>query len=233
MGVTCLVMGATGLVGHEVTRGLLNSPEVEEVRILVRRPPDFKHPKLKVVAVDWDKLSVHREAFHGVDRVFSCLGTTIKKAGSKDEFRKVDQHYVLAGAHLALEAQVPQFLAVSSVGADPHAKAFYSRVKGEVEEELSSLGFKGMHLFRPSLLLGERKERRFGEDIASVVMKGLDFAFRGKLAPYRAVPASTVARAMIKIAISSPGGIHIYPNEVIHVLGKSGDDIIPSKGDVH
>ncbi|MBO2945399.1 oxidoreductase [Paenibacillus sp. F411] len=223
MGITSLVMGATGLVGQEVTRQLLASDTVEEVRILVRREPDYKHPKLNVILVDWDELPRYKKAFEGVDQVFSCLGTTIKKAGSQEAFRKVDEEYVLSGAALALESGVPQFLAVSSMGASRSSKAFYSRVKGEVEEALSHLPFQGVHLFRPSLLLGDRSERRLGEDVASVLMRRLDFLFRGKLAPYRAVPASKVARAMVNISFSQTRGTHVYPNDVIHVLG---DDTI-------
>ena len=223
MGMTSLVMGATGLVGRQVTKELLVSGLVDEVRILVRRPPDLSHPKLTVIRTDWDRPEEIRNAFSGVHSVFSCLGTTIKKAGSKQEFRKVDQEYVVAGAKLAREAGVGQFLAVSSVGADPKAKTFYSRVKGEVEEELSAFGFPGLHLFRPSLLLGNREEYRLGERIASVLMSRFDFAFKGKLAPYRAVPALKVARAMVAIALTNTKGNHIYPNEVIHVLG---DDTI-------
>lgn len=221
MGITSLVMGATGLVGRHVTEELLNREDVDEVRLLVRRPSDIAHPKLTMVLTDWDNLEQHGDAFTGVDSVFSCLGTTIKKAGSQKQFRKVDMEYVLAGAKLAKKAQVSQFLAVSSVGADPKSKAFYSRVKGEVEEELCRLQFQGLHLFRPSLLLGNRDERRLGEGVASVLMDRLDFVFKGRLAPYRAVPAVKVARSMVNISLTNIRGNHIYPNEVIHVLGES------------
>ncbi|SMF91080.1 NAD(P)H-binding [Paenibacillus uliginis N3/975] len=220
MGMTSLVMGATGLVGRHVTEELLSREGIDEVRLLVRRPPDIVHPKLTVIQTDWDKLEQYEDAFTGVHSVFSCLGTTIKKAGSQKQFRKVDLEYVLAGAKLAKGAQVGQFLAVSSVGADPKARTFYSRVKGEMEEELCRLRFQGLHLFRPSLLLGNRDESRLGEGVASVLMTKLDFAFKGRLAPYRAVPAVKVAKSMVNISMTDTRGNHIYPNEVIHVLGE-------------
>lgn len=218
--MTSLVMGATGLVGRQVTEQLLNCEFIDEVRLLVRRPIDITHPKLSVIQIDWDQLNQYGDAFIGVDSVFSCLGTTIRKAGSQQQFRKVDLDYVVAGAKLAKQAQVRQFLAISSVGADPKSKAFYSRVKGEMEEELCRLQFPGLHLFRPSLLLGERDERRFLEGVGSVLMTKLDFAFRGRLAQYRAVPAWKVAKAMVNISATHTRGNHIYPNEVIHVLGE-------------
>ena len=221
MGMTSLVMGATGLVGREVTEELLCRENVDEVRLLVRRPPDITHPKLTVIQINWDHLDQYRDAFSGVHSVFSCLGTTIKKAGSQKQFRKVDLEYVLAGAKLAKQGMVNQFLAVSSVGADPKSRAFYCRVKGEVEEELCRLQFPGLHMFRPSLLLGKRDERRFGEGAASVLMTGLVFAFKGRLAPYRALPAAKIAKAMVNISMTHTLGNHIYPNEVIHVLGES------------
>ena len=220
MGITALVMGSTGLVGRHVTQQLLSRPDVDEVRILVRRPVEDRHPKLAVIAADWDRLEQHKPAFGGADCVFSCLGTTRKKAGSQDAFRKVDYSYVLNGAKLAKESGVPQFLAVSSMGADASSRNFYLRVKGETEEGLSALAFPGLHIFRPSLLLGEREERRLGEGLASVVMKRLDFAFRGKLAPYRAVPGDKAARAMVSIALAGTKGYHVYSNEVIHALGE-------------
>lgn len=220
MGMTSLVMGATGLVGRQVTKELLNHESMDEVRLLVRRPLDMVHPKLNVIQTDWDKLDQYGDAFNGVDCVFSCLGTTIRKAGSQQQFRRVDLEYVLAGAQLAKLGQVRHFLAISSVGANPKARTFYSRVKGEMEEELCKLQLPALHIFRPSLLLGKRDERRFGEAVGSVLMSNLDFIFKGRLAHYRAVPAAKVAKAMINISLTNTRGNHIYPNEVIHVLGE-------------
>ncbi|MBW4084224.1 NAD(P)H-binding protein [Paenibacillus sp. S150] len=215
-----LVLGATGLVGRALTEDLLNG-QWEEVRVLVRHPLKLRHPRLKQVIIDWEQLGQYKEQFAGVYAVFCCLGTTIKKAGSQEQFERVDLDYPLAAAALASACGVKQFLAVSSMGANAKSRTFYTRTKGKVEAGLIAAGFTGLHLFRPSLLLGEREESRFGERAASMVMKALDFAMIGKAAKYRAVPAAKVARAMMNIALADTRGVHIYTNDVIHVIGKN------------
>lgn len=214
-----LVLGATGLVGSALTRDLLDG-NWDEVRVLVRRPLALEHPKLRQIQVDWDRLEQYSEQFAGVYAVFCCLGTTIKQAGSQEQFERVDLEYPLAAAALAKEHNVKQFLAVSSMGASAKSRTFYSRIKGRTEEGLIAAGFHGLHLFRPSLLLGDRAEFRLGERAAAVLMKALDFAMIGKAAKFRAIPAATVARAMMNIALADTGGVHIYTNDVIHVIGK-------------
>ena len=224
MGQISLVIGATGLVGGQVTEELLKRPGMDEVRVLVRRPPDATHPSLRSIPVNWDELERFEEAFAGVHSVYCCLGTTIKKAGSREQFRKVDVEYVLKSATLARRHGVRQFLAVSSMGASPDVRNFYLRTKGEMEEGLTEMGFHGLHLFRPSLLLGKRPDSRFGEQAAAALMTSLDVLFRRpKLAPYRAVPSLKVARAMVRIGLTDMKGHHIYPNEVIHVLGDTAE----------
>lgn len=215
-----VVLGATGLVGSALTEDLLNG-KWAEVRVLLRRPMKLRHPGLKQVIIDWERLAEYKEQFAGAYAVFCCLGTTIKKAGSQEKFERVDLEYPLAAATLAKTCGVKQFLAVSSMGANVKSRAFYSRTKGKLENGLGSIGFQGLHLFRPSLLLGDREESRPGERVAAIVMKALDFAMVGKAAKYRAVPAAKVARAMMNIAQADTGGVHIYTNEVIHVIGKS------------
>ncbi len=215
-----MVLGATGLVGRAVTEELLNREGWDEVRVLVRRSMDLEHPKLKQTIVDWDKLEQYKEQFEGVHAVFCCLGTTIKKAGSQAQFERVDLDYPLKAATIAKDNGVKQFLSVSSMGANAKSRNFYSRVKGRTEEGLIAIGFQGLHLFRPSLLLGQRDEFRLGEQIAAVAMKSLGFLMVGKAAKYRAIPGATVAKAMVNIALADTQGYHIYTNEVIHVIGK-------------
>ncbi|MEK3945536.1 oxidoreductase [Paenibacillus sp. FSL R10-2796] len=215
-----LVLGATGLVGKAVTEELLNREGWGEVRVLVRTPLALEHPKLKQIVVDWESLAEYSDSFEGVHSIFCCLGTTIKKAGSQEQFERVDLDYPLAAAAIARDHGVKQFLVVSSMGADAKSRNFYSRTKGRAEEALSKIGFQGLHLFRPSLLLGHRKEFRLGERVAARLMKALEFVMVGKAAKYRAIPGVTVARAMVNIASADTHGLHIYTNEVIHVIGK-------------
>ncbi|MEC0133742.1 MULTISPECIES: oxidoreductase [Paenibacillus] len=215
-----LVLGATGLVGKAVTEELLNREGWGEVRVLVRTPLALEHPKLKQIVVDWENLAEYSDSFEGVHSIFCCLGTTIKKAGSQEQFERVDLDYPLAAATIARDHGVKQFLVVSSMGADAKSRNFYSRTKGRAEEALSKIGFQGLHLFRPSLLLGHREEFRLGERVAARLMKALEFVMVGKAAKYRAIPGVTVARAMVNIASADTHGLHIYTNEVIHVIGK-------------
>ncbi|OBZ10802.1 nucleoside-diphosphate sugar epimerase [Bacillus sp. FJAT-27264] len=215
-----MVLGATGLVGKAVTQELLSRGAWDEIRVLVRRPIGIKHPLLKQTIVDWEQLPRYREQFRGVQVMFCCLGTTIKTAGSQSSFERVDLRYPLEAAAIAKEEGVGQLLAVSSIGADAKSRNFYSRTKGRAEEGLIATGFHGLHLFRPSLLLGQRKEFRLGERVAARLMTALDFAMVGQAAKYRAIHGETVARAMVNISLAGTAGLHIYPNDVIHVIGK-------------
>ncbi|AOZ92450.1 oxidoreductase [Paenibacillus crassostreae] len=219
MKLQAVVLGASGLVGSFVVAELLQRDEYDGIKLLVRQPLDIQHPKLSQIVVDWDRLDQYHEIFSNVRDVYCCLGTTIKKAGSQEQFRKVDYDYPVRAAQLAQEQGVSQFLVVSAMGADPSSRVFYNRTKGEVEDKLSTIGLPAVHLFRPSLLLGQRQEKRLGEQWGAKFMTTFDFLFRGKGIKYRAIPARVVARAMVNIAIKRPTGVHIYPNDVIHILG--------------
>ncbi|MDN4084495.1 NAD(P)H-binding protein [Paenibacillus polymyxa] len=227
-----VVVGGTGLVGGYVVRELLVQKEYTRVMVLGRRPLDIKHPKLEQALIDWEQPQKSAVALEGVDDVFCCLGTTMKKAGSKEQFRQVDLDYPVLTAQLGKEAGAVQMLAISAMGADPDSRVFYNRTKGEAEEALAAIGLPALHLFRPSLILGARSERRFGEAAATIVMKALDGLMTGRFASYRAIPASFIARAMVRIALAQASGVHIYPNDIIRVIGAelTSDDGEPGTG---
>lgn len=227
-----VVVGGTGLVGGYVVRELLVQKEYTRVMVLGRRPLDIKHPKLEQALIDWEQPQKSAFALEGVDDVFCCLGTTMKKAGSKEQFRQVDLDYPVLTAQLGKEAGAVQMLAISAMGADPDSRVFYNRTKGEAEEALAAIGLPALHLFRPSLILGARSERRFGEAAATIVMKALDGLMTGRFASYRAIPASFIARAMVRIALAQASGVHIYPNDIIRVIGVelTSDDEEPGTG---
>ncbi|NEU63077.1 oxidoreductase [Paenibacillus sp. ALJ109b] len=214
-----LVIGATGLVGGLLVRSLLQNPAYGRIRVLVRRPLELEHAKLEQHVVDWEQLEEQKDLFRDVDDLYCCLGTTIKKAGSQENFRQVDFHYPVKAANLAKEHGVSQMLVISSMGADAGSRVFYSRTKGEMEEALSAIGFRSLHIFRPSLILGDRKEKRLGEQLAAHAMTFLDRWMKGRVDKYRAIQASTIARAMMNIALVQTNGNHVYSNDVIHVLG--------------
>ena len=165
-----LLAGATGLIGSQVLKLLLDDPEYHEVKILTRRAIDVSHHKLRTILADVDSLkNVVGEL--KADTVFCCLGTTMKKAGSKEAFRKIDFTYPLEIASATHRLGAKQFLLVSALGADPSSSIFYNKVKGETEDAIGKLGFTSFHIFRPSLLLGDRNESRPGEDAAKIVYK--------------------------------------------------------------
>jgi uncharacterized protein YbjT (DUF2867 family) len=209
---TALLAGATGLVGSRCLERLLAAPDFARVRVLVRRPLEMQHPKLETTIVDFDRL---REEDVQGDDVFLCLGTTIKVAGSQEAFRKVDQHYTVAVAKLARKSGAIRVGLVSSVGANAKAKNFYLRVKGETEEELIALGYPSVAIMQPSLLLGERKEKRAGEGFATAashVVKGLMI---GGLRVYRPIEGDTVAAAMIAAVRRGEPGVQRYTFDAI------------------
>lgn len=201
-----LLVGATGLVGSECLHRLVADPGVAQVRVLVRRPlpGTAPHPKVTQAVVDFDRLEETRE-FFAVNQVLCALGTTIRQAGSQAAFRRVDHDYPVAVGRLALAAGARHYLLVSSLGADPGARAFYPRVKGEVERAIVNLGYRSTTIARPSLLLGARREFRLGERVASRL---------GFLLPARARPvaAAQVAAALVRAAADDRPGVRILEN---------------------
>lgn len=204
--------GATGLVGRATLGELLAREELGRIEAFVRRPTGAADPRLSERIVDFERLD---EAFGEgpVDVAITCLGTTIRKAGSRERFRRVDHDYVLAFARAAKAAGARRFIAVSSIGASARSLAFYSRVKGEVEDALAGLGFDSLVVVRPSLLLGEREERRLGEQIAAPFSKLLPASIAG-------IEGATVARAIARLALAEgEPGVRVVPSAELQALG--------------
>jgi len=216
---TALLAGASGLVGGHLLQLLLSSNEYKRVHILVRKPLGIIHEKLKETQVNFDILESYKDLLKA-DDVFCCLGTTIKKAGSQEAFKKVDVDYPVMLGRLAKESRAERFLIVSSMGANPESKIFYSRMKGLTEKTLEETGLKSLFIFRPSLLLGNRQEHRAGEKMASAVMKGIGFLFAGSLRKYKAIEAKTVAQAMLNAAQLPAEGVHVYLSDEIWDLAE-------------
>ena len=219
MARTALVAGASGLVGSHVLHLLLEDPEYLRVTVLARRALPTTHKRLEQRILALDVLAQMPD-FPRVHDVFCCLGTTIKRAGSQEAFRKVDYAYVVELARVAVRHRASQFLAVTAIGADPRSRVFYNRVKGEAEEALRRLSFEGMHLFRPSLLLGRRAERRPAEWMAMMLSPLISWAFMGSLARYRPIKALVVARAMVRVAREGGRGVRVYESDEIRRLGR-------------
>ncbi|MDR4886830.1 oxidoreductase [Fredinandcohnia sp. QZ13] len=218
-GKTALIAGATGLIGNELLRLLLQASEYKEVYALVRRPLEIHHSKLIEVVVEFDRLDEYKQYFAGED-VFVCLGTTIRKAKTQEAMYRIDVNYPVEIGRIAKESGAKHYLVVSAMNADIHSKIFYPRMKGELEEKVQKLGFEKLSIFRPSLLLGDRDDFRLGEELAAVLMKGLKFLFVGPLRKYRAVEGKTVANAMYKVALEKEQGKILFTSEEIQTIGK-------------
>lgn len=222
---TALVFGATGLVGSKLLEQLLLHPSYEKVIVFTRRLIKDNSPKLVQHKIDFDQLENHKHLITG-DDIFLCLGTTIKKAKTKDNFYKVDFTYNFNIAKIAAMNRVSQLFLVSSVGADVHSFFFYSRVKGELEEAVQKLPFWSTHIFRPSVLLGERNENRFGEDLAKKLGRYIDLFTMNLLTKYKPVEADIVAKAMISEAQRVSRGIHFHNSEKLQKLAERVDKFL-------
>lgn len=206
---TALLVGSTGLVGHECLLQLLDNDLYGTVTAITREPLNLPNTKLNNVVLKFDELYLHQTAF-AVNDVFCCLGTTMKKAGSKTKFMKVDYEYVMNVAKLSEENGAETFNVISAVGADIKSGVFYSHVKGKVEQDLAQNKIHTINIFRPSLLLGKRSEFRLGERIGIFIGKlTLPFYF-GSAKKYKPIQAAMVAKAMIAAAQQKKEGIHVY-----------------------
>lgn len=214
MNRTALLAGATGLVGSHALQRLLADATWGHVVTVGRRTVSQRHDKLEQRMLDLGALDAVDDLPHA-DDVFCCLGTTIKQAGSQPAFRRVDHDFVVALARAGLRLGATQFLLVSAIGADPASRIFYSRVKGEAEAAVRQLPYRGVQVFRPSLLLGERAEFRFGERVAAWVAPALPLFLPGPFRRYRPIRAAAVARAMVRIAREAPRGPNVFEFDAI------------------
>lgn len=211
------IVGGTGLVGRALVELLLERPEVRRVASLVRRAEHPPNPRLDEVVVDFEALEAGL-AGRPVTHAFCCLGTTMAKAGSEAAFRRVDHDYPLAFARAARKASAKSFLLVSALGADPKSSIFYNRVKGETEAALRELGFDSLHIARPSLLLGEREERRPGERFAIALGRPLGRLLVGPLKKYAPIAAEDVAKALVRVAASNERGTFVHESDELSRL---------------
>jgi len=205
---SALLVGATGLVGGLVLDRLLADPVYESVTVLVRRPIGRRAERLVERIVDFDRLA--DTPLEPASDVYLCLGTTIAAAGTRQRFRKVDHDYAIELAQRAHDQGASSVGLVSSVGASPEASSFYLRVKGETERDLCAIGYRSVDLFRPSLLVGRRREQRRAEAVGIAVMSGIAWAMVGAWKRYRPIPASAVAGSMVRAVRRGEPGVRIH-----------------------
>ena len=216
MSRTALIVGTSGLVGSELMKLLMDSKDYDQIISIGRAILGYSNERVQEIQADFNQLN-ELDLPH-VDDVFCCLGTTIKKAGSQDNFKRVDLDFVISTAQLGLKNGASNMMVISAVGADEKSSFFYNRVKGEMERKIQELQFDSVYIFRPSMLEGNRNEFRFGEKLGTFVMKVFSWLFFGKLKRYKIVPAIKVAHSMIVHALKNSSGRHIIESEEINAL---------------
>lgn len=218
-GKIALLAGASGLTGGFTLEALLGAPEISRVIAVSRRPLGREHSRLANRIVQFDRLEAQLK---GVicDVALCCLGTTIRQAGSQERFRAVDVDSVLAFARTARAANAQRLVVMSSVGADPGARNFYLRTKGEMEQGLEAVGFESLDILQPSVLRGWRGEMRPLELAACALMPLLNPLLGGKYRQYRGISPRTVAAAMLGATRSGRRGVQRYSWEGIQALAR-------------
>ena len=214
---TAILFGSSGLVGHALMKAIVTHQAYTKLITFGRAETKASHPKLQHYVIDFNDLGKYQHLFKGND-LYMAIGTTRKKAGSKEAFRKVDFDLVFEIAKLSSLNGMDQLMLVSSVGADPDSLFFYTRVKGELEEAVRKLPFWAVHLFRPSLLMGDRAEHRIGEEVAINVMHRLK-GVKSLLGKYQPIDPATLARAMVQAAQEMKRGTFVYKSPELELLG--------------
>lgn len=215
---TAVIAGATGLVGRHCLSLLLGSRAYGEIHALVRRPLPIENSKLRQRIIDFDKLA--EVEFPVNADAFCALGSTIRLAGSKEAFRRVDFGYVAALARKASECGSPSFAVVSSVSAARWCPNFYLRVKADMEDAVSALPFASVAIFRPSFILGQRDQPRTAEKFGMGIASAAGVALIGPLAAYKPIAAETIAKAMVSAALRPEPGKRVYEYKAMATLAE-------------
>ena len=209
-----IVVGASGLIGSELLKVLLADDQYDRVVALVRKPLQLVHTKLDQIAIDLDKLNEYAHLIDG-DVLFCALGSTKKKTPDLVDYRKIDHDYPLHLARIAVDQGIKQYHLISSIGANKDSSNFYTKMKGETEEDIKASGLEGLIIYRPSLLTGDRKEKRFAEGLMQSISKLINPLLVGSIKKYRSIEAKTVAVAMVKLSKTEIKGIYVYESDDI------------------
>jgi uncharacterized protein YbjT (DUF2867 family) len=217
---TALVIGASGLTGSFVVEELLKDPSFKLVRILGRKNLHINDPKLQQTIVNFNDINDYADKFGFGDVIFCCIGTTQKNIkGDKIAYEKIDFDIPINAARMGIVNKFKKFLMVSAVGANENSSNFYLKLKGKTESALRQFSYQSISIFRPSILLGNRKEIRPAEKIMQGIMKTISNLFSGSLKKYRAIYASDVAKAMVKESKLDNRGFHIFEyKEIMELL---------------
>lgn len=212
---TAIVLGATGLTGGLLVDLLLKDTLIEKVKVFGRSSVDSSHPKLEEHLGDMFQMEHFSEVFKG-DIVFCCIGTTKAKTPNKEIYKKIDYGIPVAAAKLAKANGISTFEVISAMGADPESSTFYNKVKGKMERDVLAVGIGNTFIFQPSLIGGDRSEKRTGELIAQIAMGTFSFLIPEK---YKMIEPDTIAKAMHKVAFNGFDHTRIT-SDLIAELGK-------------
>ena len=196
---TALLFGSSGLIGGHLLNKLIQNNDYNKIKIFVRTEPEIKDSKIEIIKADFNNLKNHIEDIKG-DDCFFCIGTTKQNSPDKNQYKRIERDLPVEIAQIAKANSIDSFVYVSSGFADPKNSGAYLRYKGEVEEELKKLNFTKLVIMRPSFLMGNRKEKRFGEKIGIFLFKLLSPLFLGPLKKMKPIHSEKVAKAMIKVA---------------------------------
>ena len=207
------VFGSTGLIGSNLLKYLEHDTYFSKVNVITRKPIHFKNSKFKNIVIDFSDINSIQNSLKNSQIVFVSIGTTQSKVNwDLKKYKKIDYEIPINIAKAAKKLNIKKYLIVSSAGADINAKGFYLSLKGQIESDIIKIGIKNTYIFRPSLLLGTRKENRVGEKIAQVIMPLFSFLLPKK---YRPINAESVAKSMINLSKTDINSIKIYHYEDI------------------
>jgi uncharacterized protein YbjT (DUF2867 family) len=209
-----IIAGASGLIGSKLLDILLAQPDYAEVLIIGRKKNKIKNTKITQLIVEFEHLDHYAPSITG-DVIFCCLGTTKKVTPNLAEYRKIDHDYPLQLAELAFKKGIGQYHLVSALGANSKSSNFYTKMKGDTEDDIKKVGLNNLHIYEPSLLIGYRKRSRPFERIAIVIMKIISPLLQGRLKKYRAIKAIDVAKAMYKQSLKHTSGVFTYTSDII------------------
>jgi len=217
-GKTATLIGATGLIGNQLYELLKQDHTFERIRLIVRRPFTNNNDRTEVKLVDFEDAESFQLAIEGSDVVFCTVGTTQRKVnGDRDAYRKVDFDIPVKAARFCKMTGCEKMVLVSSVGASSQSKNFYLKLKGEVEDAIKEVGLRSVHIIRPSMLLGDRKEFRLGEKIGQVIISPFSFLLPSRLKP---IQAKMVAMGMLNAAKDNNEGFYVHEYNEIRKLNK-------------
>jgi len=214
MSYKAIIVGASGLIGSNLLKILLAEPLYTGITILVRKKTGISNPKLTEILVDFDTFDIYALNINA-HALFCCIGTTKNKTPNLTDYYKIEHDYPIKLGQLALENGVKQYHYVSSIGADKNSAAYYTKFKGQTEHDLQQLNLQVLHIYRPSILAGDRKDHRPMEQFANALMNIINPLLIGQYKKYRSIPAKTVAMAMYKQSINSEEGVFIHPSDQI------------------